>query len=53
MSDFGRYLDLARFGAMPHGGFGLGFDRFLQYMLGLENIRDVIPFPRFVGSCRY
>ncbi|XP_062513782.1 probable asparagine--tRNA ligase, mitochondrial isoform X2 [Corticium candelabrum] len=47
------YLDLARFGAMPHGGFGLGFDRYVQYILGLENIRDVIPFPRFVGSCRY
>jgi asparaginyl-tRNA synthetase len=47
------YLDLARFGAMPHGGFGLGFDRFMQYLLGLDNIRDVIPFPRYVGSCRY
>ncbi|XP_062514822.1 probable asparagine--tRNA ligase, mitochondrial, partial [Corticium candelabrum] len=47
------YLDLARFGAMSHGGFGLGFDRYVQYILGLENIRDVIPFPKFVGSCRY
>ena len=48
-----RYLDMAKFGAMPHGGFGLGFERFLQYLLGLDNIRDVISFPRFLGSCKY
>lgn len=46
------YLDLRRFGSVPHGGFGLGFERLLQCMLGLENIRDVIPFPRYAGSCQ-
>ena len=47
-----RYLDLRRFGSVPHGGFGLGFDRFLQAILGLDNIRDVVPYPRFLGSCQ-
>ena len=47
-----RYLDLRRFGTVPHGGFGLGFERFLQAMLGVDNIKDVIPFPRWAGSCR-
>ncbi|KAK2154477.1 hypothetical protein LSH36_268g03017 [Paralvinella palmiformis] len=46
------YLDLRRFGTCPHGGFGLGFERLLQVMLGIENIRDAIPFPRFVNSCK-
>ncbi|XP_013868232.1 asparaginyl-tRNA synthetase [Austrofundulus limnaeus] len=45
------YLDLRRFGSVPHGGFGLGFDRYLQCILGVDNIKDVIPFPRFVQSC--
>ena len=40
------YLDLRRFGSVPHSGFGLGFDRFVQFVTGLSNIRDVIPFPR-------
>lgn len=48
---FCRYLDLRRFGTVPHGGFGLGFERLLQVILGLENIRDVIPYPRYLGSC--
>ncbi|XP_065830350.1 asparaginyl-tRNA synthetase-like [Oscarella lobularis] len=52
-TDYDWYLDMAKFGAMPHGGFGLGFERFLQYLLGLDNIRDVISFPRFLGSCKY
>lgn len=46
------YLDLRKFGTFPHGGFGLGFERLLQAMLGIENIRDTIPFPRFAGSCQ-
>ncbi|KAM6987917.1 asparaginyl-tRNA synthetase isoform 2-T2 [Tautogolabrus adspersus] len=45
------YLDLRRFGSVPHGGFGLGFERYLQCVLGVENIKDVIPFPRFSHSC--
>ena len=38
--------DLRRYGTVPHAGFGLGFERTLQYATGVENIRDVIPFPR-------
>jgi asparaginyl-tRNA synthetase len=40
------YLDIRRFGTVPHSGFGLGFERFLLMMTGVTNIRDVIPFPR-------
>ncbi|MBD2025988.1 asparagine--tRNA ligase, partial [Leptolyngbya sp. FACHB-711] len=40
------YLDLRRFGTVPHAGFGLGFERVVQFMTGMTNIRDVIPFPR-------
>uniref|UniRef100_A0A8Q3SHT5 asparagine--tRNA ligase n=2 Tax=Hominidae TaxID=9604 RepID=A0A8Q3SHT5_HUMAN len=46
-----RYLDLRRFGSVPHGGFGMGFERYLQCILGVDNIKDVIPFPRFPHSC--
>ncbi|KAG8506923.1 putative asparagine--tRNA ligase, mitochondrial, partial [Galemys pyrenaicus] len=46
-----RYLDLRRFGSVPHGGFGMGFERYLQCILGVDNIKDVIPFPRFTHSC--
>uniref|UniRef100_A0A4W6CFJ2 asparagine--tRNA ligase n=1 Tax=Lates calcarifer TaxID=8187 RepID=A0A4W6CFJ2_LATCA len=46
-----EYLDLRRFGSLPHGGFGLGFERYLQCILGVDNIKDVIPFPRFSHSC--
>ncbi|KAM9318925.1 asparaginyl-tRNA synthetase [Pholidichthys leucotaenia] len=45
------YLDLRRFGSVPHGGFGLGFERYLQCILGVDNIKDVTPFPRFSHSC--
>ncbi|XP_034024363.1 probable asparagine--tRNA ligase, mitochondrial [Thalassophryne amazonica] len=45
------YLDLRRFGSVPHGGFGMGFERYLQCILGVDNIKDVIPFPRFPYSC--
>jgi asparaginyl-tRNA synthetase len=44
--DYGWYRDLRRYGTVPHAGFGLGFERAIQYATGLENIRDVIPFPR-------
>jgi asparaginyl-tRNA synthetase len=40
------YLDLRRYGGVPHAGFGLGFERLIMYLTGMENIRDVIPFPR-------
>ncbi|XP_053241146.1 probable asparagine--tRNA ligase, mitochondrial isoform X1 [Podarcis raffonei] len=45
------YIDLRRFGSTPHGGFGMGFERYLRCILGVENIKDVIPFPRFSHSC--
>ncbi|XP_074496554.1 asparaginyl-tRNA synthetase [Sebastes fasciatus] len=45
------YLDMRRFGSVPHGGFGMGFERYLQCILGVDNIKDVIPFPRFSHSC--
>jgi asparaginyl-tRNA synthetase len=44
--DLWWYLDLRRFGTVPHAGFGLGFERVVQFMTGMGNIRDVIPFPR-------
>jgi len=40
------YLDLRRYGSVPHAGFGLGFERLIQFITGMGNIRDVIPFPR-------
>jgi asparaginyl-tRNA synthetase len=43
------YLDLRRYGSVPHAGFGLGFERVVQFMTGMENIRDVSPFPRVPG----
>lgn len=45
------YLDLRRYGTVRHAGFGLGFERCVMYLTGMGNIRDVIPFPRTVGSC--
>jgi len=47
------YLDLRRWGTTPHGGFGLGFERMLMWLTGMENIRDVIPFPRTPGSAHF
>jgi len=47
------YLDIRRWGSCPHAGFGLGFERFLMYVTGMENIRDVIPFPRTPGQARF
>jgi asparaginyl-tRNA synthetase len=46
VSDYWWYLDLRRYGTVPHAGFGLGFERLVQFMTGMANIRDVIPFPR-------
>ncbi|MBR0351258.1 MAG: asparagine--tRNA ligase [Clostridia bacterium] len=47
------YLDLRRYGSTIHSGFGLGFERLLMYITGMENIRDVIPFPRTPGNCDF
>ncbi len=51
--DYWWYLDLRRFGSAPHAGFGLGFERMIQFMTGIANIRDVIPFPRVPGSAEF
>ena len=47
------FLDLRRYGTVPHAGFGLGFERLLNYITGLSNIRDVIPYPRTPGSAPF
>ncbi|MEM1111444.1 MAG: asparagine--tRNA ligase [Pseudomonadota bacterium] len=47
------YRDLRRYGSVPHAGFGLGFERLLNYITGMENIRDAIPFPRTPGSIHF
>ena len=47
------YLDLRRYGTVPHGGFGLGFERLISYITGMNNVRDVIPFPRTPGNASF
>lgn len=49
--DYEFYLDLRKYGSTRHSGFGLGFERFVMYVTGMANIRDVIPFPRTTGNC--
>ena len=51
--DYGFYLDLRRYGSVPHAGFGLGFERMMMYLTGMANIRDVIPFPRTPKNCEF
>ena len=51
--DMKWYLNLRRFGGCVHSGFGMGFERLLIYLTGVENIRDVIPYPRTPGNCEY
>lgn len=51
--DYWWYRDLRRFGTVPHAGFGLGFERTINYATGIENIRDVIPFPRVPGNADF
>jgi asparaginyl-tRNA synthetase len=51
--DYWWYLELRRHGSVPHAGFGLGFERLVQFMTGMANIRDVIPFPRTPGSAEF
>jgi asparaginyl-tRNA synthetase len=52
-SHYGWYLELRRFGSVPHAGFGLGFERLMLYLTGMANIRDVIPFPRVPGYAEF
>jgi asparaginyl-tRNA synthetase len=51
--DYSWYRDLRRYGTVPHSGFGLGFERLVAYVTGMQNVRDVIPFPRTPGNAEY
>ena len=51
--EYGWYLELRRYGGVPHAGFGLGFERLIQFVTGMANIRDVIPFPRVPGYAAF
>lgn len=51
--DYWWYLDLRRYGSVPHSGYGLGFERLVCYTTGVANIRDAIAFPRYPGSCEF
>lgn len=53
LEDYSWYLDLNRYGAVPHAGFGLGFERAVMFCTGMANIRDVIPFPRVPGNAEF
>ena len=49
--DYKWYIDLRRYGSVPHSGFGLGVDRLVMWVCGLDHIRDAVPFPRDVRRC--
>ena len=51
--DYAWYRDLRRYGTVPHSGFGLGFERLVAYVTGMQNVRDVIPFPRTLGNASF
>ena len=53
LDNYQWYLDLRRYGSAPHAGFGLGFERLIQFVTGMKNIREVIPFPRTPGSAGF
>jgi asparaginyl-tRNA synthetase len=53
LEEMSYYLDTRRFGSVPHAGFGLGFERMVQFVTGMTNIRDVIPFARTPKNCEY
>ncbi len=53
VEEYRWYLELRRFGSVPHAGFGAGFERLVQFATGMENIRDVIPFPRYPGKADF
>ena len=51
--DYWWYLDLRKYGGTKHSGFGLGFERLIMYLTGIQNIRDVLPFPRTTGNAEF
>lgn len=51
--DYSWYVDLRRFGTVPHAGFGMGFERILMFVTGVSNIRDVIPYARTPKNCAF
>ena len=51
--EYEHYIALRRFGSVPHSGFGLGLERIILYVTGMQNIRDVILYPRTVGNAEY
>ena len=53
VQDYWWYLDLRRFGSVPHAGFGLGFERLVMLVTGIDNIRDSIPYPRYPGHAEF
>jgi asparaginyl-tRNA synthetase len=53
LETFDWYLDLRKYGGTIHSGFGMGFDRLIMYLTGVENIRDVLPFPRTPNNCEF
>ena len=52
-ADYSWYRDLRKYGTVPHAGFGLGFERLVSYVTGVQNIRDVIAFPRAPGNADF
>jgi asparaginyl-tRNA synthetase len=51
--EYNWYLDLRKYGSVPHGGWGMGWDRYVSWVTGVGNLRDVVAFPRWYGNCRY
>ncbi|KAG0198998.1 hypothetical protein BGX33_011945 [Mortierella sp. NVP41] len=60
LADFGLgeeeyqwYMDLRKYGTVPHGGWGIGFERYVLMVTGMDNVRDIIPFPRYINHCKF